>query len=154
MDRYLIVTYRPDYVDTCMGCRMGETSSDFELIHLDSREEVIEALAQLKFRAETKESDNEFGRRENYLYINGITLDNPEMGHCNLEVNDPDGTVQKTLIEIRKMLREANDKFEEYFDDYKTKRFQKEKIKQHQKEKAERQRAIQTIEELKARHKL
>lgn len=50
VDNYTVIAYRPDGDDYCMGCLMGRSSSDFELLCTEDGSEVIKLISNLLVR--------------------------------------------------------------------------------------------------------
>lgn len=58
-----IIAYRPDGTDTCRGCEMGRSSSDFDLVSSDDIEELTNFLFLIK---KSDYDDREFREIQTY----------------------------------------------------------------------------------------
>ena len=73
MSIYTIVAYRPDGVDTCRGCVMARSSSDFECRAFSSMEEAAQFWATKRLESST--SAREYCSWEITALIDGLDCD-------------------------------------------------------------------------------
>lgn len=72
--RYHLTAYRPDSVETCRGCVVDRSGSDFQIIAHDDEYQFIRGWANLIHFDMT--SGREYAGYEYYLDIDGIRYDN------------------------------------------------------------------------------
>ncbi len=101
---YLIVSYRHDNADIFCGYVEGSTASDLELFQSEEQDDTIDKLAAFIFKAAIEEKGNDFGIRENHVYVNGIGADFGTSS-CDPAVENK---YREAHAEIALMIKEAN----------------------------------------------
>ncbi len=127
---YLIVSYRPDGADIFRGYVESSTSSDLELYQAEEQEEAIDKLAAFIFEAAIEEKGNNFGTRENHVYVNGIGA------AFDTSLSDPaiENIYQEAHAEIALITKEAECRANINIEAYNKR---KERLLQEQREKAQ-----------------
>jgi hypothetical protein len=81
MVKYLILAYKADNEDYCMGCHVASYSSDFQYLNTTDREEALRFLVdKITYKVEDREYGYDFtifidGKTSEYNNLNGETTD-------------------------------------------------------------------------------
>lgn len=70
---YTLIVYRPNAVDTCRGCVMGQSDSDFSLQTFYDEAALVQAWAQIL--CESAGRDREYASDEVTLLVDGLDYD-------------------------------------------------------------------------------
>ena len=71
-----IIHYRPNGSDSCMGCHMGSSDSDFSIYTAESEDDAAASIANRL--EEDSKSDREYCCWESHILLNGLTEDEEE----------------------------------------------------------------------------
>ena len=106
---YLILAYKRDNDDYCMGCHMASYSSNFQYLNTNDREKAIRFLVdKINFKGDDREAGYRFT-----IFIDGKTsdcndLDGETTDYDNLTAN-PEGEYEYDEEPGRKLMADAND---------------------------------------------
>lgn len=107
---YLILAYKADNSDYCMGCHMASYSSGFEYINTDDREKAVRFLVnKINYKGEDREAGYEFT-----IFIDGKTSDCNDLNGDTSEnlYFDLNGEYDYNEEPGRKLMAEARDTVE------------------------------------------
>lgn len=101
---YSLICYRPDGVDTCRGCVMDRSSSDFEAIVSDNINDIIALWLKKREDEDAHKSERAYGDWETTLLLNG---------HCSWTNNfesrvEMDEATSEKFAEIEALLHQKN----------------------------------------------
>lgn len=126
---YTLIHYLSNGSDSCRGCEMGRSSSDFDIFFFDNKEDIVDKYSELL--VEEYFEEDVFGCHEYVVLINGVDCTNSydeEQDETNplfdRIVNEADKNA-KILIAAKQLEREQATKIKAEKD----KKLEKERIK-------------------------